>query len=261
MIKIEMRYIRYLKEIYRNFPVYKLFLLPILWGLLTSLCIYMDYTYNMRIVVSFFFVWIFFVFSIVTSTVNERRFKTYDEIDLIKANLLSTLQIVKIKKIPEINEIRKNLIKIMFRIQTYLISTDEDKKIKLIKKIDNNIWYLAEIWEIMINNWVSASEASRIQQFLAQINFSTQKLLNLKVKRTPKVLKLFLYTALPASVIILSPGFAELWALWIFSSMVIAFFMSMLLIIQNKIENPFDWDIDDIRLRDIEIFIKRIKNV
>jgi len=31
--------------------------------------------------------------------------------------------------------------------------------------------------------------------------------------------------------------------------MLIAFFMSMLLIIQNKIEKPFDWDIDDIKLR------------
>lgn len=256
-----MRYIQYLKEIYKNFPIYKLFLLPIIGWLLTTLCIYLDFIYNMRIVVSFFFVWIFFVFSIVTSIVNQRRFKTYDEIDLIKANLLSTIQIVKVKKIPEINEIKKNLIKIIFSIQTYLISTDKKRKVKLIKKIDKNILYIWEIGEIMIKNWISNSEASRIQQFMAQINYSNQKLLNLKVKRTPKILKLFLYTALPASVIILSPWFAKLWILWIFSSMIIAFFMSMLLIIQNKIEKPFDWDIDDIKLRDIWIFIKRIKDI
>jgi len=256
-----MRYIWYLMEIYKHFPIYKLFLLPITWWLLTTLCVYLDFTYNMKIVVSFFFVWIFFVFSIVTSLVNQRRFKTYDEIDLIKANLLSTLQIVKVKNIPEINEIRKNLIKIIFRLQNYLISTNDEKKIKLIKKIDDSVLYIGDIWEIMIKNWVSASEASRIQQFLAQINFSIQKLLNIKVKRTPKILKIFLYTTLPTSVIILSPWFAELWILWIFSSMIIAFFMSMLLIIQNKIEKPFDWDIDDIKLRDIGIFIKRLKNV
>ncbi len=101
----------------------------------------------------------------------------------------------------------------------------------------------------MIKHWISNYEASCIQQFLAQINFSTQKLFDLKAKKTPKILKLFLYTSLPISVIILSPGFAELWILWIFSSMLIAFFMSMLLIIQNKIEKPFDWDIDDIKLR------------
>ncbi len=57
--------------------------------------------YNMRIVVSFFFIGIFFVFSIVMNHINERIFKTYDEIDLIKANLLSTLQIIKVKKLPE----------------------------------------------------------------------------------------------------------------------------------------------------------------
>jgi len=262
MNKKEIRYIRYLKEIYRHFPVYKLFILPIIWWLLTALCVYLDYSYDMKIVVSFFFVGIFFVFSIVTSIVNQRRFKAYDEIDLIKANLLSTLQIVNSKNIPEKKEISKKIIKIMFRIQSYLISNeDKEYEIKRIKKMDNSISYIWEIWEIMIRNWISNSEASRIQQFLAQINFSVQKLMDIKNKRTPKVLKLFLYTALPASVIILSPGFAALGVLWIVSSVVIAFFMSMLLIIQNKIEKPFDWDIDDIRLRDIAIFIKRIKNV
>ena len=127
--------------------------------------------------------------------------------------------------------------------------------------MDNSINYLSEIAEIMLRNGISSSESSRIQQFLAQINFSVQKLTYIKLKRTPKVLKLFLYISLPISVIILSPWFAELWILWIISSTIIAFFMSMLLIIQNKIAKPFTWEIDDIRLRDIAIFMKRIKNV
>jgi hypothetical protein len=128
-------------------------------------------------------------------------------------------------------------------------------------KMDESISYLWSIAEILLKNWVSSSEASRIQQFLAQINFSTQKLIYIKQKRTPKLLKLFLYTSLPISVIILSPWFAELWILWIVSSMIISFFLSMLLIIQNKIEKPFSWEIDDIRLRNILMFSKRIKNI
>ncbi len=261
LTKVELRYIRYLKEIYLHFPVKKLFILPIIWWIITSLCVYFDYTYNMRIVVSFFFVWIFFVFSIVTSIVNERRFQAYNEIALIKANLLSTLQIIKAKNIPEEEEIFKNISKIMFRIQDNLRNEDEEKDFKLMKKMDDSISYLAKLAEIMLKNWISSSESSRIQQFLAQINFSTQKLIYIKQKRTPKLLKLFLYLSLPISVILLSPWFAELWILWVISSVIIAFLLSMLLIIQNKIEKPFSWEIDDIRLRNIAMFTKRIKNV
>jgi hypothetical protein len=74
--------------------------------------------------------------------VNERRFQAYEEIALIKANLLSTLQIIKIKKIPEEKEIIKNISKILFRIQDNLRNEDDEKKLKLMLKMDESISYL-----------------------------------------------------------------------------------------------------------------------
>ena len=86
------------------------------------------------------------------NTVNERRFQAYNEIALIKANLLSTLQIIKAKKLEEEKEIFKNVSKIMFTIQNYLKNEDEEKNLKLIQKMDNSISYLSEIAEIMLKN-------------------------------------------------------------------------------------------------------------
>gem|GEM_PF-4730078 len=86
------------------------------------------------------------------SLISERRFKAYDEIALIKANLISTLQIIKVKKIPEEKKIFKNISKIMFRIQENLRNEDEEKNFELMKKMDDSISYLSNVAEIMLKN-------------------------------------------------------------------------------------------------------------
>jgi len=71
----------------------KIIIFPIFSAIATFLCLELGFSIEMHVVASVFFIGIFVSFNIVMNTSDERRFKAYDEIALIKANLISFLQI------------------------------------------------------------------------------------------------------------------------------------------------------------------------
>jgi len=214
----------------------------------------------MDVVVSFFFIGTFFVFSILMNLVNVRRFWAIDEISSIKSYILSIYEIGLLQKVVWKKE-KEACVWIFEWLQDLLYEEDSRALKKHIFDVDTKISLLLNIGEKLRSKWVSSPEISRIQQQIAEIRFSFEKLISIREIRTPISLKLFMYLALPLSTILLAPTFANIWYFGVFLLSLIAFLLSLLLTIQNDIENPFETDVDDINFNFIDRFRERIEEL
>lgn len=238
----------------------KLLLLPMLSCIATTFCISWWFKNNMDVVTSFFFIGTFFVFSVVMNLVNTRRFSAIDEISSIKSYILSIYEIWLLQNVVGKKE-EKACLWIFKWLQSLLYEKDDTLLKSHIIKVDTKISHLLQIGEKLREKWVPSPEISRIQQQIAEIRFSFEKLVSIREIRTPISLKLFIYLSLPLSTILLAPTFASIWYFGIFLSSLIAFLLSLLLIIQNDIENPFEEDLDDINFNFIDRFNERMKSL
>jgi len=245
-----------LKSTYKH----KLLLLPFISFIATFFCIIYWYSYEMNVVTSFFFIGTFFVFSVIMNLVNTRRFWAIDEISSIKSYILSIYEVWLLQKVVWKKE--KDACVWIFTWLQELLYEENNKSIKShILHVDKKISLLLNIWEKLRKKWVSSPEISRIQQQIAEIRFSFEKLVSIREIRTPISLKLFMYISLPLSTILLAPTFASIWYFGVFLSSLIAFLLSLLLTIQNDIENPFETDVDDINFNFIDRFKERLNSL
>ena len=190
----------------------KIIIFPIFSAIATLFCIEFGFAREMHVVASVFFIGIFVSFNIVMNTSDERRFKAYDEIALIKANLMSFLQITQCRNLSkkEYNKIIEGLSEIMPAISSFLQENDVEAAQKKLLYAEQKLKHLELIVEILRKNELSSPELSRLHQWLRQIYFSFEKLIIIKEHRTPIILRLFLKFALIFSVFILAPEFAIL---------------------------------------------------
>lgn len=250
----------FLKDLLTASYKHKLLILPLLSCVCTSICVMIWYTIEMNVVVSFFFIGTFFVFSVLMNLVNTRRFGAIDEISSIKSYILSIYEIELLQKV--IWKKEKAACLWIFEWLQSLLYEKNDNSIKWhILRVDKKISLLLNIWEKLRLKWVSSPEISRIQQQIAEIRFSFEKLVSIREIRTPVSLKLFIYMSLPLSTILLAPTFANIGFTWIMISCIISFLLSLLLTIQNDIENPFEDDIDDIHFDFTERLKERLESL
>ena len=234
------------------------FILPILSSAVTYYCITHDIIHELDILVSFFFVWIFFVFWISMNYVNQRRFNAIDEIATIRGSFITILQIESVRKLETLADSKKISIDIMYVIKRFLVTKNKDESLVILYELDELLHKFTHDCELLRLQGFPAPEISRIQQFIFQIYDSIEKLKAIKDYRTPYTLKAFLYYALSLSTLMLAPHFAMYGNYGIWSAFVISFILSQILLIQNNIENPFIGFTDDINFSFIENLSKRI---
>ena len=241
----------------------KIFFYPIFAALATFICIELGFAIEMHVIASVFFVGIFFCFGIVMNTADERRFRAYEEIALIKANLMGFWHIVISRSLEkDINDkIYSYLMEIMESVSDYLLESDCDAAQEKLFNLDHKLKHLEAIVEILRTRDLPSPELSRLHQWIAQIYFSFEKLLTIKEYRTPVVLRMFLQFSLGLSVFVLAPEFAILGIWGIIMSMVVAFLLISLIEIQNMIENPFDNHIDDVQFEFLSRFSDRLEMI
>ncbi len=242
----------------------RIVLLPVLAFLATYLCIRNEIFYEMPVIASFFFVGIFFCFGVVMNSADDRRFKVFDEVAQIKANLMVFWQLaqqIKLKKGDQ-ERVEKIIEEIFPAISHFLGTEINEKSKKAFLDIDQKLKKLSETTEVFRANEFSAPEISRLHQFLSQIYFSFEKLLMIKEHRTPRILRLFLQFALTISVFLLAPEFARFGDFGLILAFTVAFFLACLIEIQNKIEYPFAAEsLDSIKFEFVGRFEERIKKL
>ncbi len=239
-----------------------IFIFPIVSAITTFLCVKSGFAIEMHVVASVFFIGIFVSFTIVMNTADERRFKAYDEIALIKANLISFLQITQFRNLSkgDYDNIANGLSEIMPALSAFLYENDIKTAQSKLFYTEQKLKHLELIVEILRKANLPSPELSRMHQWLGQIYFSLEKLLIIKEHRTPLILRMFLKFALIISVFVLAPEFANLQYWGIVMSAVIAFLLISLIEIQNRIENPFKGELDDVKFEFIPRFTERIKS-
>ncbi len=250
------KFLKYLKS-----P--QVYILPILASWATYYCLQNGYKLDMPVVASVFFIGIFFCFGVVLNAADERRFKVFDEIAIIKANIMSFWQIVLAQNIGKKNEelILRKLMNVQRSMADFLLEMDEKKSETKLKAVDKQMKGLEDSSEILRKKGFKSPEVSRLHQYMAQIYWAFEKLLMIKEHRTPRVIRYFLRFALIISVFILAPEFATLGYFGVFTAGVVAFLLASLIEIQRMIEYPFDQDLDDIRFRFLERFEERVGSI
>jgi hypothetical protein len=241
----------------------KIFFYPILSALTTFICLELGFAIEMHVIASVFFVGIFFCFGIVMNTADERRFRAYEEVALIKANLISFWHITIIRSVEKDiqDRIYSHLMDIVEAIADYLLESDCDAAQERLFFVDYRLKYLESIVETFREHGFPSPELSRLHQWIAQIYFSFEKLMTIKEYRTPIILRMFLQFSLGLSVFVLAPEFAVLGQWGIAMSMIVAFLLISLIEIQNMIENPFSGDIDDVQFEFLSRFSDRLELV
>jgi predicted membrane chloride channel (bestrophin family) len=241
----------------------KIIIFPIFSAIVTFLCLELGFAIEMHVVASVFFIGIFVSFNIVMNTSDERRFKAYDEIALIKANLISFLQITQFRDLSkkEYSKIAEGLSEIMPAISSYLQENDLKAAQNKLFYAEQKLKHLELIVEMLRKTGLPSPELSRLHQWFGQIYFSFEKLIIIKEHRTPVILRLFLKFALIISVFVLAPEFANLKYWGIAMSAIIAFLLISLIEIQNRIENPFMGKLDDVKFEFMPRFTERIERL
>lgn len=242
----------------REFMTFSVLGLPILAGMATWGCIQLGITFSMAVEASVFFVGIFFCFGIVMNTADERRFAAFDELALIKGNLLAMSQLAAVWKLSKKNKnyMQKVVHQFMQSLTDFLQHEPTEASFE---KVDKSLKMMVEFSEIFRKAELPSPEISRLHQFMAQIDFAFEKLVAIKEHRTPQMLRSFLKITLTISVFVLAPEFADLGYWGIMMSMLITMLLMMLILIQEKIEHPFDEDLDDVSFDFISRFEHRLE--
>lgn len=242
----------------RNFASFRVCLVPILACLVTWACVEMEWSFSMTVEASVFFVGIFFCFGVVMNTADERRFQAFDEIALIKGNLLAIAHMAQLCAMTNAQKqtMKSQMKAFLQQVTVFLRQSPEQTDYSM---VDGALCKLSQTVEVFRQAELRSPEVSRVEQFLAQIDFSFEKLAVIKEHRTPKMLRMFLYGTLGISVFVIAPEFADLGYWGVFVSGLITWLLMILITIQEKIEHPFGDDMDDIALDFVERFERRLK--
>ena len=242
----------------QEFITFPVLVLPILAGFATAACIKLGINFEMTVEASVFFVGIFFCFGIVMNTADERRFQAFDELALIKGNLLAISQIASAWKLKakDKKEIQTSVHNFMAAMTDFLRSEPCDQSFA---RVDESLKRMVQFSEIFRKADLPSPEISRLHQFMAQIDFAFEKLAAIKEHRTPQMLRQFLKVTLTLSVFVLAPEFADLGYWGIMMSILITMLLMVLIAIQEKIEHPFDEDLDDVSLDFVDRFERRLE--
>ena len=239
----------------------RILILPPLAGFLTFLCIELDFTKMLAGIGLIFFGGLFFVFAIIISTANLRRFQAIEELAVLWSLVMSYWQTGKRHLAEKEQEKLQHELREFYEKLRSLMHVDvvgEETKQKLFE-IDTFFNELSLVIErFRKTEKISAPEIACLLGWLEKMYSSFEKLLAIKEHRTPRSLRLFIDWALVVGVLLLTPQFATFGVYGIFSSFLIMCFLVTLIKIQKILEYPFGKNIDHIDLRLKEKAYRRI---
>ena len=239
----------------------RILILPPLAGFLTFLCIEFDFTKMLEGIGLIFFGGLFFVFAIIISTANLRRFQAIEELAVLWSLAMSYWQTGKRHLAEKEQEKLQHELREFYEKLRSLMHVDvvgEETKQKLFE-IDTFFNELSLVIErFRKTEKISAPEIACLLGWLEKMYSSFEKLLAIKEHRTPRSLRLFIDWALVVGVLLLTPQFATFGVYGIFSSFLIMCFLVTLIKIQKILEYPFGKNIDHIDLRLKEKAYRRI---
>ena len=239
----------------------RILILPPLAGFLTFLCIELDFTKMLAGIGLIFFGGLFFVFAIIISTANLRRFQAIEELAILWSLAMSYWQTGK-RHLAEKDqeklqhELREFFEKLRFLFHVDVVGEETQKRLSDIDGFFNEISLTIESFRK--TEKISAPELACLLGWLQNMYSSFEKLLAIKENRTPRTLRIFLDWALVVGVLILTPQFATLGVYGIFASFVVMCFLVILIKIQKILEYPFGKSMDHIDLRMKEKAYRRI---
>ncbi len=246
---------------FNPFFLYRILILPPLASVLTFLCLKNNFTLTLKGVDAIFFGGLFFVFAIIISTANARRFKAIDELANLWALAMSFWQTgkrhldAKTKEILQ-DELRGFFEKLRFLFHVDVVGEEAQKKLGDIDRFFNEMSLIIERFRSTKN--ITAPELACLLGWFEKMYSSFENLLAIKENRTPKTLRIFIDWALVAGVLILSPQFATLGYFGVFCSFVIMASLLILIKVQKVLEYPFGKNMDHIDLRMRNKTFKRI---
>ena len=239
----------------------RILILPPLAGFLTFLCIELDFTKMLAGIGLIFFGGLFFVFAIIISTANLRRFQAIEELAVLWSLAMSYWQTGK-RHLAEKEqeklqyELREFYEKLRFLMHVDVVGEETKQKLFEIDTFFNELSLVIE--RFRKTEKISAPELAHLLGWLEKMYSSFEKLLAIKEHRTPRSLRLFIDWALVMGVLLLTPQFATFGVYGIFSSFLIMCFLVTLIKIQKILEYPFGKNIAHIDLRLKEKAYRRI---
>ena len=239
----------------------RILILPPLAGFLTFLCIEFGFYKMLEGIGLIFFGGLFFVFAIIISTANLRRFQAIEELAVLWALAMSFWQTGK-RHLAEKEqeklqyELREFYEKLRFLMHVDVVGEETKQKLFEIDTFFNELSLVIE--RFRKTEKISAPELACLLGWLEKMYSSFEKLLAIKEHRTPRSLRLFIDWALVVGVLLLTPQFATFGVYGIFSSFLIMCFLVTLIKIQKILEYPFGKNIDHIDLRLKEKAYRRI---
>ena len=239
----------------------RILILPPLAGFLTFLCIELDFTKMLAGIGLIFFGGLFFVFAIIISTANLRRFQAIEELAVLWSLAMSFWQTGK-RHLAEKEqeklqyELREFYEKLRFLMHVDVVGEETKQKLFEIDTFFNELSLVIE--RFRKTEKISAPELACLLGWFEKMYSSFEKLLAIKEHRTPRSLRLFIDWALVVGVLLLTPQFATFGVYGIFSSFLIMCFLITLIKIQKILEYPFGKNIDHIDLRLKEKAYRRI---
>ena len=239
----------------------RILILPPLAGFLTFLCIELDFYKMLEGIGLIFFGGLFFVFAIIISTANLRRFQAIEELAVLWALAMSFWQTGK-RHLAEKEqeklqyELREFYEKLRSLMHVDVVGEETKQKLFEIDTFFNELSLVIE--RFRKTEKISAPELACLLGWLEKMYSSFEKLLAIKEHRTPRSLRLFIDWALVVGVLLLTPQFATFGVYGIFSSFLIMCFLVTLIKIQKILEYPFGKNIDHIDLRLKEKAYRRI---
>ena len=239
----------------------RILILPPLAGFLTFLCIELDFYKMLEGIGLIFFGGLFFVFAIIISTANLRRFQAIEELAVLWSLAMSFWQTGK-RHLAEKEqeklqyELREFYEKLRFLMHVDVVGEETKQKLFEIDTFFNELSLVIE--RFRKTEKISAPELACLLGWLEKMYSSFEKLLAIKEHRTPRSLRLFIDWALVVGVLLLTPQFATFGVYGIFSSFLIMCFLVTLIKIQKILEYPFGKNIDHIDLRLKEKAYRRI---
>jgi len=208
-----------------------------------------------------FFGGLFFVFAIIISTANVRRFQAIEEIAVLWSLTMSFLQTGKRHLSDSENDklkfqLKEFFEKLRFLLHVEIVGEEAQRKLSDIDSFFNEISLIIEIFRK--TERISSPEIACLLGWLEKMYLSFEKLLAIKEHRTPKTLRTIIDWALVIGILILTPQFANIGIYGIFAAFVVMSFLIVLIKIQKILEYPFGKSIDHIDLRMRNKATKRI---
>ena len=246
-----------------SFPffLFRILIFPPLASFLTFVCLENDFTLILKGVDLIFFGGLFFVFAIVISTANVRRFQAIEEVAVLWSLAMSFWQTGK-RHLPEIenerlqHELRDFFEKLRFLLHVDVIGKETQNRLSDIDAFYNKISLIIESFRK--TERISDPEIACLLGWLEKMYLSFEKLLAIKEHRTPKTLRIVIDWALVVGILILTPQFAKIGVYGVFTAFVVMSFLIILIKIQKILEYPFGKFLDHIDLRMREKASRRI---